>query len=388
MKKWFSNNWRKLIAFVILMLPAVGMLIGINISSDTSFGYKYFSVLSFIVLLVSVIGSFKGGRWHPYGEGRGSIGTFVRTFLSRLFIGELSRSFYGLFVFVMFAIILTAWLPDAFESGNLWFLSGTVFYFLSLVFMTAFVYPSRMKDELKDSKPMPARYLVFALSVPNNWEKVQDISCKDLRRNTARINILPLYVSLYYHLTHPERKLEKLFLVITRDGHLKDEETMMKIKDALRVFFNKMSMCLIEEGIKVKFRIFWWGSEYYPDVEPTIAENGEKTVDVKFIIVSDSNDVKGTFEEIKQCKELVEAIENDSKDVVIHLTGGTATMSIALMFHAIKGDTHAEYMKQGITDREPEELLVGIYMDVFDLEDIVRELNSYYERIYEKEKSY
>jgi len=40
-------------------------------------------------------------------------------------------------------------------------------------------------------------------------------------------------------------------------------------------------------------------------------------------------------------------------------------------------------MKQGITDEEPEKLLVGIDMDVFDLEDLVRELSSYYERLYE-----
>ncbi len=233
---------------------------------------------------------------------------------------------------------------------------------------------------------MPVRYLVYALSVPRDWENVGKLSCDELRRNAARINILPLYVSLYYHLTHPESKLEKLFLVITKDGHLKDEKTRNEIKEALKVFFDKMSDCLFGKGIDVKFKIHWWESEYYPDIKPATAGNGERTIDVRFIVVSDSNDVKGTFEEIKQCKELMEAIESDSKDVGIHLTGGTATMSIALMFHAIKGDTHAEYMKQGITDREPEELLVGIDMDVFDLEDLVRELNSYYERIYEKEK--
>lgn len=37
-------------------------------------------------------------------------------------------------------------------------------------------------------------------------------------------------------------------------------------------------------------------------------------------------------------------------------------MSIAMMLHAIKGDTHAEYAKQNVFDVEPEELLLSVDM--------------------------
>lgn len=105
--------------------------------------YILFSLTSLAVFVVSLILAFALGRWRLTGSR--SLGVFVRSFLSRYFVGELAKSIYGLFVFVMFAVTLTAWLPDALESGNLWFTIGAIFYFLSLIFATAFVYPARRR---------------------------------------------------------------------------------------------------------------------------------------------------------------------------------------------------------------------------------------------------
>lgn len=71
-------------------------------------------------------------------------------------------------------------------------------------------------------------------------------------------------------------------------------------------------------------------------------------------------------------------------EVTFNLTGGQATMSIAMMLHAIKGDTHTEYAKQNVRDAEPEELLVSVDLDFLELDDLVRKLLKYFERLYER----
>lgn len=192
--------------------------------------YILFSLTSLAVFVVSLILAFALGSWRLSGSR--SIGVFVRSFLSRYFVGELAKSIYGLFVFVMFAVTLTAWLPDALESGNLWFTLGTVFYFLSLIFTTAFVYPAPEKKE-KSLHPAKTKYLVYALSVPSPrapWTLIGDRSCEDLRRNRTGTNINPLYSSLYYHID----RLERVYLLVTENVHIKDKNSIM---NQLRMFF-------------------------------------------------------------------------------------------------------------------------------------------------------
>jgi len=356
--------------------------------------YSLFFLASLGILVCSFFLALHSG-WKLRGDGRNSLGAFVRTFLSRYFIGELAVSLYGLFIFVLFAIVLTAWLPDAIEMGNVWFTLGAGFYFLAMVFATAFVYPAP-KREKKSDKPAVVKCLVYGLSRPSNWNLIQNATCEDMRRNRrlnlngqkVSISLFPLYVSMHYQLSRQNPKLGKVFLLVT-DSHLVTETVEEngklvekiaeppRMKDAvkryLRDFFERASTCL-----GVKFLTMW------PSERPELFGKGEKEVVIEFVPIYDANRVKNIFDDIGK-SEIATLIKRDSGNVSFHLTGGTAPMSIAMMLHAIKGDTHAEYAKQGVFDVDnPEELLLSVDMDVFDLEDLVRELREYFERSYER----
>ncbi|NJE10075.1 hypothetical protein [Thermococcus sp. MAR1] len=350
--------------------------------------YSVFAVVTFGVMITSFVLALLSG-WSLKESGRNSLGNFVRLFLSRFFIGELALSLYGLFIFVLFAIILTAWLPDALEAGNPWFIGGTILYFLSIIFATAFAYPAQKppeKGEGEDNLPRKARYLVYALSRPSPvWRKaLSKADCYDMKRNReievngrkVPVSLFPLYVSMAYHSSCDS--LERLYLVVT-PVHTKCKgkecnafRVESDVKDILQQFFKKASECL-----GVSFRVEW------PCEEAETIGNWERTVTVKFVNVGDPNDVKSIFQAIAK-SEIRELIERESDNVTFHLTGGTAPVSIAMMLHAIKGDTHAEYIKQNIYDAEPEDLLMAVDMDIFDLEDLARELREYFERRYEK----
>ncbi|WP_237266248.1 PDDEXK family nuclease [Thermococcus cleftensis] len=341
--------------------------------------YVVFLMASLIVFLISFgLALFAG--WKLGGSRRDSLGVFFSTFLSRYFIGELAVSAYGLFLFVLFAVILTAWLPDAIKMGNPWFVLGTVFYFLSIIFATAFAYPAPKKKEKMDHPK--TRYLVYGLSFPSNWDLVNNASCEDMRRNRkinangkeAPVSLFPLYVSMHYHFK--DGPLESLYLLVTKEAHLASldpPKLKTEVKDLLLLFFEKASKCL-----DVRFLVRWPSED-----EEKIESGPGRTITVNFVPIRDSNDVRMIFQDIRGSR-IAELIKENSGDVTFHLTGGTAPMSIAMMLHAIKGDAHAEYARQRVFDVEPNDLLVSVDMDVFDLEDLVRELRDYFERQYEK----
>lgn len=147
------------------------------------------------------------------------------------------------------------------------------------------------------------------------------------------------------------------------------------------MFFKKAAECLKKEGHPVKFIVHWYPFLGYGETEE-IGE-GSRVVEVHFVNIGNSNDVKGMFKEISK-SEIADLIERESNEVIFNLTGGQATTSIAMMLHAIKGDTHAEYAKQNVSNVEPEELLVSVDLDVLELDDLVRELLKYFERLYER----
>ncbi|NJE31245.1 hypothetical protein E3E38_09345 [Thermococcus sp. 18S1] len=344
--------------------------------------YAVFSIASLGVFIISFILALLAG-WRLRGSGRNSLGVFFSTFLSRYFIGELAVSGYGLFIFVLFAIILTAWLPDALEMGNPWFISGTILYFLSIIFATAFAYPAP-KEVGREEHPK-TRHLVYGLSYPGSWGLIEGADCETMRRNRkvnadgkeVQVSLLPLYVSMHYHLTGGP--LEHLHLLVTREAHLEsiDPPKLRKnVKELLRTFFGKASECL-----KVSFVVRWPGET--PEEISAGNVTPERKVQVEFVPIRDSNNVREIFKDIGNSR-VAQLIDENSGDITFHLTGGTAPMSIAMMLHAIKGDTHAEYARQRVFDVEPEKLLLPVDMDVFDLEDLVRELREYFERRYER----
>jgi len=117
-----GTAWRKISAFFVLMIPSVAMFFqgctcGFLSCPGLQSRYCPFLVASVIVLVLTVVMAKVSG-WSLTGSGRNSLGNFFRLFLSRFFIGELALSLYGLFIFVIFAIILTAWLPDALENNK------------------------------------------------------------------------------------------------------------------------------------------------------------------------------------------------------------------------------------------------------------------------------
>ena len=379
-------EWRKLVSAGLLIFVGFTISLSNKFWCGPDFGkYPWFvvsSIILFVFSLILVPASGWSFKKNP------SIWDFLRLFLSRYFVGEMVTSIYGLFLFALFAIVLSSWLPDAFTEGSYWFLIGNILYFLSIIFMTAFVYPApARKPHMEHPK---TKHLVYGLSkYHKSWNLVKKATCDDMRRNRKippeegssngkgkPVSLFPLYVSMYYHFT--SGPLESLHLLVTKDAHFESGSSRLEnnVKKSLKEFFMKASECL-EAGFSVN-----WPCEGQEEiVSPGI--NPKRVINVDFIPLSDHNDVKRIFQEIGK-SQIASLLKKNSGDVTFHLTGGTATMSIAMMLHAIKGDTHAEYAKQNVFDVEPEELLVSVDMNVFDLGDLAEELKKYFEREYEK----
>ena len=361
---------RKLFASLLLMfIPGLMFL-----------KFELFTLISLIFLIVSVVLAIICAKWGIKEPGV-SILDFVRLFISRYFVGELTTSIYGLLLFVIFAVVLTAWLPDSIENGEPVWTLGLIFYLIGTIMITAWVYPPPKKKPTSD-RPEPADYLVYALSKPSNWKEVGGIECDKLKMNPRPINILPLYVSMYYHLNPPEdfgagRRLKGIYLLIT-DEHVagKDSPVKEEVRLKLRAFLEKASDCL-----GVRFNVHW------PCEGVETIGKGENEVFIKFVYVGDGNRVKEVYSSIAS-SEIGERIDRSLKgegEVSFHITGGTAAISSAMMLHAIRGSLHAEYAKQGVFNVPPEELLQRVDLDIFDLDLLIRELREYFEREYEKE---
>ncbi len=259
---WISfkdkRDWKKVFSAILLTSAIVPLLRG---------GRGYFLLASILLFVMSIILIFivehqNKGAPEPEEKGRSAIDRlldFIRLFLSRFFVGEMLTSLYGLFLFVLFAMTLTAWLPDAIQSSQPWFALATTLYVLDIILLSAWVYgPLRRK---KPEKLPETKYLVYALSSPVNprgdevWGSVKNASCEDLRKDRVRVNIVPLYVSIYNHFP----SLERIFLLYS-DVHKSEKNAT---KNGLKAFFEKASECLEKEYKQcVSFKVHW--GEIFP----------------------------------------------------------------------------------------------------------------------------
>jgi len=189
-----SSEKKKWIVFSLLNLGLIPLVLA-RAESVYSGNYVPFMEASIVLLALSLVLSWRAG-WSLHlggkrnddsqeedkGKDESRLLNFLRFFLMRYFVGEALSSLYGLYIFALFAITITAWLPDGFENGNVPFILASITYFLSSVFFTAWVYgpPERRKSSIE--------VLVFPLSIPR-W-KPEDIDveknpelCEKLCRN-------------------------------------------------------------------------------------------------------------------------------------------------------------------------------------------------------------
>ncbi|ASJ09269.1 hypothetical protein A3L11_08520 [Thermococcus siculi] len=382
------DTLKKITASLVLSVPPVVMLLSgqlegivsppeiIRSIDDGYFPYLLASLAVFLVSVAMVIASpwyFVGGaKGETSKEGRKPISHFLRHFLGRILLGEGLRSLYGIFLFVLLAVITTAWLPDAISEGDVLKTVGTIAYLLSVVFVTAWVY--RPKTE----KKLTVETLVYGLSGPWGWKAIGQFDCDDLRRNRRKespdgrklsLNIIPLYLSLWLHAVR-EGTLKRVFLLYT-DMHSENDGSRFKpeVREWLGTFLQKASECM-----GATFNVHWPGE----GVE-TIGR-GSRTIEVKFIYAGSGNDVLEVKKGLGDHEELQRLIEEESEKVLFHITGGTAVMSAAMMFEAIKGDARAEYTIQNTYDREPEEIL-----KVWDITpDMMPDVWDAFERVFER----
>lgn len=181
---------------------------------------------------------------------------FLRFYVFRFFIGELTTGIFGLNIFVLFAITLTQWLPDGLENGDAMFSTATVLYFLSMLFFTGWVYPpGRGKQQGTDT----VRYIVYPLSKPNYTPEVfEDLDiCKKLDGNcTLREGILPNINPLYFYLRKSCGEgcfIEGIFLLLS-DKVMKGFYETDGIE--LLTFFDTVSSCIESKyNVKVCFDV-------------------------------------------------------------------------------------------------------------------------------------
>ncbi|WP_010478249.1 hypothetical protein [Thermococcus zilligii] len=388
-----GNGKRKVVASTLLIaVPALMFvrrpvpLLQWGFFQDQEFAV--FTIAAFVFLVISAILAFAHAGWKIREPGI-TVWDFVRLFLSRYFVGEMITSLYGLLLFVIFAVILTAWLPESIMDRNPLLTAGFIAYFIGTILITAWVFPPKVENEPDDDRPAPVDYLVYALSLPGNWSRVREIECERLKKNpqlnSGPINILPLYVSMYYHL-NPHGKLRGVYLLTTEKhtentGETGKDQTSPRplkkeVREELRSFLEKASECL-----GVRFIVHW------PLDRPESIGNGEREVFIKFVHVGDGNIVKEVYQSIasSEIEERIKESLEGKGEVSFNITGGTAVMSSAMILHAIRGSVHAEYVKQGAFDMEPAELLQKIDLNIFDLDTLVRELRDYFERQYQRE---
>lgn len=257
------------------------------------------------------------------------------------------------------AVITTAWLPDSIAGKNIFMAGGTVFYLVSVIFVTAWVYgPTKEKTPITET-------LVYGLSGTTGWDKLDLFSCEDMERNReldkdgrkVRLNLIPLYISIWLH-AYEEKTLKRIFLLYTRLHSKKEDSTSdsndrpeldSNVKENLRKFFKKTSGCM-----NVAFKIHWPKEK---DEEIEVVGSGERTIDVHFIYVGSGNDVLEVKKKLGEDEKLQELLKKESEKVVFHVTGGTAVMTAVMMFEAIKGDARAEYTVQGKQDKDPNEII-------------------------------
>ncbi len=384
-----SRNWKKFFSAVLLLLAIVPLQV-MGAAKPMADGAKCFLVTSTLLLvmavvLIMIVEHQREGA--PEAEERGGKGKplerlldFIRLFLSRFFVGEMLTSIYGLFLFVLFAMTLTAWLPAGMQYAQPVFTLATVIYVIDIILLSAWVY-GPLTGRKKDTKPTGVKYLIYALSSPVgrnqniNWDvnRIKTADCADLRRDNVSINIVPLYVSLHRHFG----KLEKLFLLHS-NVHLGNRK---ETENGLRAFFEKASECLRKDhGECVSFRVHWEEIFSGGSTETIPPAGCERTIEVHFVDIGSANDVMEVYHTLRKNRRLAELLEKHRREVLFHVTGGTAVVSAAMVLHALKRDVRAEYLRQDATGKEPWESLREIDIDLFeDLGDIVQELREYFE---------
>ena len=317
-------------------------------------------------------------------ESRVGLSAFVHAYFINLIVGNV-KSMFGIFVFVLLAAVLTQWLPDAIESGSVYWASWNIAYLLSILLLTYWVtVPLKGKDE----KLRKTKYLVFALSWPS-WSArvVAGTDCNRLFRNSRGMvdgkekppNVAPLFVAVKYHL----ERLERVYLLVSRSelnyrlgnderefitSFLSSREVKAEgndFRDLIRLVFLKLSECT-GRGITVE----------WPD---GTAENLSGS-DLKFVLA-----VAGDFDDVDECRTVIKNLTDDiirreSEELTFDLTGGKTLVSVAMALTAIRRDCQAEYLRQNVYDEEPEKMLKKIDLDIFTVEDILEELKDVFEQ--------
>ncbi|RLF89845.1 hypothetical protein DRN82_03980 [Thermococci archaeon] len=345
---------------------AIGILASFSVAFLLAWNRQVFEFGAVIFLLVSIALARYAG-WKIRGEGSDSLLTFLRLFIPKFLVGDV-LTLYGISLFVLFAMTLTAWLPDGLEEGDLIFTISTLTYTLGLVFLSAWVFGVPRK-----STPLPARakYLVASLSI-SNWSDdnvFERAKCQDFLRGTVYegdkpLNIIPLYAALAYH----RDRLEKVFLLVSNKVAGEIER-----RRYLERFFSVASKCL---GLKFVVNF----GELSPGRGECIVGEGRE-VHVHFIRIGSGQDIKEVKNSISA--ELSDLLGKEGSDVVFDITSGTAVISVAMILEAIKGDARAEYLLQNCEKEYKSECIELIELTLFDFEDLVREFREYFERLYE-----
>ena len=362
-----------------LLMLSIGVLSIPVLAQFTGLGDETRMVILFAVFLVSLLLFLASWKRRHVG-----LSAFLHAYFINLIVGNV-RSFFGIFVFILLAAILTQWLPDAIESGSLYWALWNVLYLLSILFMT---YSVSVPSKVREEGLRKTRYLVFALSWPN-WSPttLAEAECEKLFRNSADLsgkggrppNIVPLFVAAAHHL----ERLERVYLLVSRSelgyrvGDPKERERLHSylhsrgvtpegndFRDTVRLILLKLSECT-GRGITVE----------WPDGSFERLGGG----DIVFKLA-----VAGDFDDVDECRSVIRSlteriIERESEELTFDLTGGKTLVSVAMALTAIRRECQAEYMRQNVYDEAPEKLLKKVDLDIFTVEDLLEELKEVFE---------
>lgn len=362
-----NENSRLIAAMLLLTVPVVAQFLSVGRLTRMLLLGGVFTV-SLVLFLMS------------RREKKVSLSAFINAYFINLAVGNV-RSAFGMFVFVILAAVLTQWLPDAIESGSIYWASWNIIYLMTVLQIT---YWTVTIGRTKRAELRKTKYLVFALSYPS-WKAmtIAEAECGLLVTNSKKLaprpgarppNVLPLFVAVAYHL----EKLEKVFLLVSKSevsltlepderefigNYLKSRgltPTGNDFRDKLRVLLLKIGECA-GRGV----RVVW------PDgVEEVLGEGKPLTFQLA---------VAGDFDDVDECRETVNAlvdgiIRRESEELTFDLTGGTVPVSVAMALTSIRQYCQAQYLRQNLYDRKPGELLKPVNLDVFTVEDILAEL--------------
>ncbi|ASJ15764.1 hypothetical protein A3L04_01090 [Thermococcus chitonophagus] len=345
---------------------AIGILASFSVAFLLAWSKRAFEFGAVAFLLMSIVLAMHAG-WKIRGERSDSLLTFLRLFIPKFLVGDV-LTLYGISLFILFAMTLTAWLPDGLEEGDIVFAVSTLMYTFGLVFLSAWVFGVPRKST---QLPARAKYLVASLSIPN-WgddSVFERAKCEDFLRGAVYegnrpLNIIPLYVALAYH----KDRLEEVFLLVSDRvaGEIERREYIER-------FFSMTSKCL-----SLKFVINF--GELFPGRGEVVIGEGRE-VHVHFIRIGSGQDIK----EVKNSVStgLSDLLEREGSEVIFDITSGTAVISVAMILEAIKGDARAEYLLQNCEKEYKTECIELIELTLFDFEDLVREFREYFERLYE-----